>query len=110
MQSVAAERFVAACPSAVRTAVAALVAATWGDAARVVVDGPLQRVDAVGSVPGAGTDGCVADVWLSWHLTALERVTHVRLVLDECEAGPDPSPELAALLDDVAARALAVGA
>lgn len=103
MNSVTAERFVAAGPTAVRCAVAALVGDTWGAATRVVVDEPLQRVDAIGAC-AEGAE-CTADVWLTWELTALERVTHVRLVLDECEPGPDPGPELRALLDAVAARA-----
>ena len=96
MWSYAAERLVEDEPPAVHAAIAALVAALWGDRDRVVHDdGLTRRLDAIAAIGGADDP----DVWLSWVLTAVgSTVTHVRLTLHEVERGPDPTEGLVEVL------------
>ena len=98
MHSYAAVRLVPADPVEVSGAVAALVATHWGAVGRVLVDDGLVRTDAIAA--SAGEEA--ADVWLTWQLTPAAGSTLVRLVLDEVEAGPDPTDDLVALLGELA--------
>jgi hypothetical protein len=100
VHSYAAERLVTADASVVSAAIGDLVETVWGRAARLLDDSGLRRIDALAAAP---TDEA-ADVWLSWELTPVSGATHVRLVLDELEAGPEPIEELATVLDMLAER------
>ena len=100
MHSYAAERIVTADASIVSVAIGDLVETVWGSVARLLDDSGLRRIDALAASP---VDEA-ADVWLSWELTPLSTGTHVRLVLDELEPGPEPIEELATVLDMLAER------
>lgn len=100
MWSYRAERHLAAAPSAVRGAVAALVDDLWGDRSRPVLDDGQERVDAVAVDAGAEE----VDVWLTWQMSPRPDGTWLELRVDELERGPDPSSELEQVLDMVAAR------
>ena len=100
MHSYAAERIVPADASVVSVAIGDLVETVWGAVARLLDDSGLRRIDALAASPTEEA----ADVWLSWELTPLSAGTHVRLVLDELEAGPEPIEELATVLDMLAER------
>ena len=67
---------------------------------RAADDSGLRRIDALAASPTEEA----ADVWLSWELTPLSAGTHVRLVLDELEPGPEPIEELVIVLDMLAER------
>lgn len=95
-----AERLVPGEPSAVRTAIAELVHATWGDRSRTVLDARDERIDAI----APSVRSTEADVWLTWRIEPRSCGTWVVLHLDELERGPDPSGELSALLDRLAIR------
>jgi hypothetical protein len=98
MHSYAAERIVIADASVVSVAIGDLVETVWGTVARLLDDDGLRRIDALSASPTEEA----ADVWLSWELTPLSAGTHVRLVLDELEPGPEPIEELATVLDMLA--------
>jgi hypothetical protein len=100
MHSYAAERIVPADATVVSIAIGDLVESVWGSVARLLDDSGLRRIDAL----AASSTEEAADVWLSWELTPLSGGTHVRLVLDELEAGPEPIEELATVLDMLAER------
>lgn len=95
-----AERLVPGEPSAVRTAIAELVAATWADRSRTVLDADDERIDAIAANPSSSE----ADVWLTWRTEARPGGTRVVLQLDELERGPDPRGGLGTLLDALAVR------
>lgn len=85
-----AERLVAAEPAAVRTAVLAVVAGTWGAHARLIVDEPRLLVHAVD------------DVWVTWELLGVvdhRGWTLLRVVHDEVDDDGGPAPELGVVLD-----------
>jgi hypothetical protein len=98
MDTYAVERLVPGGPPTVRAALESLVPAIWGDRARLVTDGGDGQRTVVFAL---GADD--VDVWLSWELTEDHGSTRVRLLLDELDAGPDPTEALGQLLDMVAA-------
>ena len=85
-----AQRLVAAGPAAVRAAVLAVVARTWGEHARQVVDEPRLLVHAVD------------DVWVTWELVTVvdhRGWTLLRVVHDEVDDDGGPPPDLGLVLD-----------
>lgn len=92
-----AERLVPAEPSAVRTAIAALVDELWGDRSRTLLADD-ERTDAVAPAPGSDD----VDVWVTWRVTDRADGTSVEVTLDELEAGPNP--DLHALLQALGRR------
>lgn len=98
MQSHRAERLVRASAAAVRSAIGEVMQTLWpGDTRSIVDEGhDLTYVVHFDESAAAG------DVWLSWSLTEVVAGTHVRVVLDEVDDGPDATDELARLLDVVA--------
>lgn len=94
MWSYEAEGFVAGDPSAVRTAIAGLIATLWGGRSWTLADTAAERIDAVSTEPGHEH----ADVWLTWGLREGVGGIQVTVRLDELERGPDASAELHRLL------------